>query len=73
MFLLQILNETDTVSVEAKVADYAPFVRAEEEEVRVVEALSGRPTVAAVLHIAHTGAVAAARSRQEDCTCGFDF
>ena len=74
MFLLQILNETDTESVSAIVVVHARFARVEVVAAReVATALSGRPIVAAALHAAHSRAVARTRGRQEDCTCGFEF
>ena len=74
LFLLQILNETDTEAVEARVADHIRFVRVEAEAARAgATVLSGRPIEAAVLHEGHIGAVAVARSRQEDCTSRFEF
>ena len=74
MFLLQILNETDTEPAAAIVAGKVRSVRGEAEAVRdVAIALSGRPIAAEALHIVHIRAVvAAACGRQEDCTCGFE-
>ena len=69
MFLLQILNETDTVPEIANVVVHVRSVREQVEEVRAVAtALSGRPIVAVVLHVVHIRAGAAACGRQEDCT-----
>ena len=53
MFLLQILNKTDTAPVVAIAAAYARPVRVETEAGRVVaRVLSGKPIVAATLHAA---------------------
>ena len=74
MFLLQILNETDTEPEEAIVEVQVRLGRIEVEEVRVVViVLRGRPIEALALQDAHSRAVAAARGRQKDCTCSLDF
>ena len=55
MFLLQILNETDTVPVVAKIVDHVRFVRDEVEVARAVAiVLSGRPIAAVALHAVHS-------------------
>ena len=75
MFLLQILNETDTEPAAAIVAGKVRSVRVAAEAVRdVAIALSGRPAFAVdALHIVRIRAVAEACGRQEDSTCGFEF
>ena len=72
MFLLQILNETDTAPVAATAVAHVRSVRAKVEVERAVAtALCGRPIAAVALHIVHIGAAAVTRSGQEDCTYGF--
>ena len=66
MFLLQILNETNTATGFATAAgvDGRRAVRAEVEGARAVAiVLSGRPIVAAALHFVHKRAVAVACGR----------
>lgn len=74
MFLLQILDKTHGLTEDAKVAGHERLVRVEVEDVRVaVTVFCGRLIVAVGLQKVHFGTEAAARSREEDRTCGFEF